>query len=110
MTSHKTKKYYRSAKIVYEKVREVSEQIRKLDQEVSRKYVVRCALNALNIYRKLSRAERIECKDSYTDLKKEILRDYAYGDKALYMRCYGTFPWFCYKVYEKKFGKISERK
>lgn len=106
MTSRKNRKHFLSAKAVYEKVRNVSEQIEKLDDEVARRYVVRCAFNALNMYRKLSSIERREGKVDYKELKAMILEDKAYGDKALYMRCYGMFPWFCYKVYEKTLGRF----
>ena len=101
MTSGKNQKHYVSAKKVYEKVRDVSEQIGKIKDDTARKYVVRCAFNALNMYRKLSNAERRTSKTEYTNLKKEILGNNAYNDNALKMRCYGTFPWVCYKVCEK---------
>ena len=106
MTSRKNKKHYDSAKVVYEKVRDVSAQIGRLEDETSRIYVVRCAFNALSMYRKLSKTERKASKESYKNLKKEIQKDRAYSEQALYMRCYGTFPWFCYKVYEKSLGKV----
>ena len=106
MTSGKNQKHYVSAKKVYEKVRDVSEQIGKIKDDTARKYVVRCAFNALNMYRKLSNAEQKENRESYLELKKEIRNAHAYSDKALHMRCYGTFPWFVYKVYEKSLGRI----
>lgn len=106
MTSGKNQKHYVSAKKVYEKVRDVSEQIGKIKDDTARKYVVRCAFNALNMYRKLSNAEQKEHRESYLELKREIRNAHAYDDKALYMRCYGTFPWFIYKLYEKSLGRI----
>jgi len=106
MTSRKNKKHFVSAKVVYKKVRDVSEQMGCLEDDTARSYVVRCAFNALNMYKKLSDMERKELLEAYGDLKKNILKDCAYGDNALYMRCYGTFPWFGYKVYEKSLGKI----
>lgn len=106
MTSRKNAKHYLSAKKVYEKVKEVSGQIGKLTDDTARKYVVRCAYNALNMYKKLSTAEQKEHKESYDKLKKEIQKERAYDDKALYMRCYGTFFWFVYKVYEKTLGRL----
>lgn len=106
VTSRKSKKNYLSARTVYQKVKEVSEENDKLGDEISNTYVTRCAFNALNIYRKLSNADRKECKVDYKKLKAMISEDRAYGNKSLYMRCYGTVPWFCYKVYEKSLGKI----
>lgn len=106
MTSRKNQKHYISAKKVYEKVREVSEELGKIEDDAARKYVVRCAFNALNIYKKLSNAEKRKNKESYLELKKYIRNAHAHGEQALYMRCYGTFPWFVYKVYEKSIGRI----
>lgn len=106
MTSRKNLKHYISTMKVYKKSKEISEQIGKLEDDTARKYVVRCALNALNMYNKLSKVERKVNKESYIELKKEILHAHAYGDKALHMRCYGTFPWFVYKAYEKTFERI----
>lgn len=106
MTSRKNQKHYISAKKVYEKVRDVSEELGKLEDDTARKYVVRCAFNALNIYKKLSNTEQRENRESYLELKKEIRNAHAYGDKALYMRSYGTFFWFGYKVYEKSLGRF----
>lgn len=106
MTSRKNKKHYVSAQVVYEKVRNFSRENGNLEDEVASKYVVRCAFNALNMYKKLQNAEQKECKTEYRRLKKDILNENAYGDKALYMRCYGTLPWFCYKVFEKIFMRF----
>ncbi len=106
MTSRKNQKHYISAKKVYEKVRDVSQELGILEDDTARKYVVRCAFNALNIYKKLSNVEQRENKESYLVLKKDIRKAHAHGDQALYMRCYGTFPWFVYKVYEKSLGRF----
>lgn len=103
MTSKRTKKNYLSAGVVYKKVRNVSSELKKLDDKTAQDYIVRCAFNALNLYKELNREERIECKKDYQELKKDILANNAYGNKALHMRCYGAAPWFCYKVYEKVF-------
>ena len=106
MTSRKNKRHYISATRVYEKVRDVSEQIGKLEDDTARAYVVRCAFNALNMYQKLSYADKKVCREEYLKLKREILEHHAHEDTALKMRCYGTFPWFGYKVYEKSLGRI----
>ena len=110
MTSRKNQKHYVSAKKVYEKVRNVSLELGLLEEDTARKYVVRCAFNALNIYKKMSYVERKENKESYARLKKDIRNAHAHGDQALYMRSYGTFLWFMYKVYEKSLGRILKGK
>jgi hypothetical protein len=100
MTSKKKVKDYVSAKTVYEKVRAyVSE------EEVTKQYVIRCALNALNMYKKLTLQEQKEYKEDYKELKRNILANNAYGHQALKMRCYGVGVWFCYKVFEKIFKR-----
>ena len=106
MTSRKNQRHYISAMMVYKKAREGSEQIGKLEDDTARKYVIRCAFNALNMYNKLSRADKRICKAEYINLKKEIMGNKAYNDNALKMRCYGTFAWFIYKIYEKSLGRI----
>jgi glycosyltransferase involved in cell wall biosynthesis len=100
MTSKKKAKDYVSAKTVYEKVHAyVSE------EEVTKQYVIRCALNVLNMYKKLTLQEQKEYKEDYKELKRNILANNAYGHQALKMRCYGVGVWFCYKVFEKIFKK-----
>jgi hypothetical protein len=37
---------------------------------------------------------------------ESILKEKAYGDKALKMRCYGKVFWFIYKVFEKTVGRL----
>ena len=108
MTTKVGLKNFVSAMKVYEKVRDVSEELGQLQEETARKYVVRCAFNALNIYKKLSNTEQRENKESYLALKKDIRNAHAHGDQALYMRSYGTFFWFLYKIYEKSLGRISK--
>jgi hypothetical protein len=58
------------------------------------------------MYKKLSSEEQRENKESYLALKKGVRNAHAHGDKALYMRTYGTFYWFIYKLYEKSLGRI----
>lgn len=106
MTSKKKKKNFDSAAVVYHKVKDVSDKLDIIDDESSKTYIVRCAFNALNMYKDLSSQERAECKSDYKKLKQDILQNKAFGSKALHMRCYGVFPWFCYKVYEKTFRKL----
>lgn len=106
MTSKKKKKNFYSASVVYNKVKDVSNNLEIIEDESSKTYIVRCAFNALNMYKDLSSQERAECKSDYKKLKQDILQNKAFGSKALHMRCYGVFPWFCYKVYEKTFRKL----
>ncbi|MBQ2724518.1 MAG: glycosyltransferase [Clostridia bacterium] len=105
MTSAKTRKNFESACEVYRKVREFSEDEGIMQNPISKKYISRCAFNGLNLYRQISRRERKECRDAYKALEEDILKYDAFHNKALYMRCYGTAPWFVYKVWEKLFAR-----
>ena len=101
MTSGKSRKNFESACAIYREVREFSEKANLLHNPVSETYISRCAFNGLNMYRNISRVERRECRDTYKALKKDILNYNAFGNRALYMRCFGIVPWFIYKVWEK---------
>lgn len=105
MTSAKTRKNFDSACEVYRKVREFSEDEGIMQNPISEKYISRCAFNGLNMYRQISKTEQKECREAYKALKEDILKYDAFRNKALYMRCYGTAPWFVYKVWEKLFAR-----
>lgn len=104
--SRKNKKNYISAHIVFDKVIELTIQLENIEEDFAKKYICRCAFNAINIYNQLSRYEQRESKSDYKKLKQDIINNKAFGNKALLMRCYGVFPWFCYKIYEKSFLRI----
>lgn len=101
MTSKKKAKNYSSAKQVYLKVKEISEPDGLIKEDSVRAYITRCAFNAMNNYVALSNKEQQLYRDDYQSLKKHILQNHAYGNKALYYRCYGIIPWAVYKIYEK---------
>ena len=106
MTTKKNKKYFDSICRVYEEVLAFSKKENKLHSEVAKKYIARCAFNVFNNYEKLNREDKNHCKKQLEKIKKSILKDNAYGDKALKMRCYGKIFWFIYKVYEKTVGRL----
>lgn len=106
VTSKKTARHYLSCKAVYEEIKTFSENIGKYEDATAKAFVVRCAYNALDNYLKISTAEKEKYKNDYKSLKKSILKDNAYGDTALKMRCYGKIFWFVYKVFEKTVGRL----
>lgn len=106
VTSKKTSRHFLSCKSVYEEIKDFSVKIGKIQDETANAFVVRCAFNALETYTKLSKKDQREYKAAYEELKKTILKDNAYGNKALKMRCYGKAFWFVYKVFEKTVGRI----
>lgn len=101
MTSKKSKRNFYSACEVYRKIKDVAIEIDKLNEPITKKYIVRCAFNALNYYNPLNWSEKKACKNDYRALKREIMQAGAHQNRALRFRCYGTIFWFIYKVYEK---------
>ncbi len=106
MTSQKSKKYFDSICRVYEEVLSFSKKENKIHLEVAQKYIARCAFNVFNNYEKLNREDKNNSKKQLKEIKNIILKDNAYGNKALKMRCYGKAFWFIYKVFEKTVGRI----
>ncbi len=106
MTSPKSQKYFDSICRVYEEVLKFSKRENKFHLAVAKKYIARCAFNVFNNYEKLNREEEKNCKKKSVEIKKTVLKDNAYGNKALKMRCYGKAFWFIYKVFEKTIGRL----
>lgn len=105
MTSKKSKKYFESAVKLYEHIRDFAELRHISDNEAVKKYTARNAYNVFNNYEKLVSEDKNECKKVLASVKKDILKNNAYGDIALKMRCYHKLLWAGYKVY----GKLSGR-
>lgn len=101
MTSKKTAKNYLSAEKVYYAVRQTSANLGIMQNDMAKDYIARCAFNSLNYYVSLKPKDKLEFRTAYKKMKKHILRNQSYGNKALQMRCYGRVPWAIYKVYEK---------
>lgn len=110
VTSKKTQRHFRSCRDVYEEIRDYSEKIGKTGDYMATEYTVRCAFNALDTYKKISKEDQKICKNEYKALKKDILSHAAFGNTALKMRCYGKVYWFIYKVFEKTAGKLLKGK
>lgn len=110
VTSRKTKRHFRSCRDVYQEIRDYSKAIGKTGDYMATEYTVRCAFNALDTYKKISKEDRKICKKEYKALKKDILSNSAFGNTALKMRCYGKAFWFIYKALEKTAGKLLKGK
>ncbi|MEE1011269.1 MAG: glycosyltransferase family 2 protein [Acutalibacteraceae bacterium] len=108
VTSKKSQRHFRSCRDVYEEIRDYSEKIGKSCDYMATEYTVRCAFNALDTYKKISRKDQLICKSEYKTLKKNILSYSAFGDTALKMRCYGKIFWFIYKIFEKTVGRLKK--
>ena len=107
MTSKKNKKYFESVAKVYRTLLEFSKKNNILEEASVKKYICRNAFNVFNNYKKLSSEDKRACKKELIAVKKDILKNNAYGDTALKMKCYSDILWFLYKVFEKTIGKLK---
>ena len=110
VTSKKSQRHFRSCHDVYEEIRDFSQKIGKTGDYMATEYTVRCAFNALDTYKKISKADQKLCRNEYKVLKKDILSYSAFGNTALKMRCYGKAFWLIYKVFEKTVGRLLKGK
>ncbi len=108
MTSSKSKKHFTSCVEVYTANAEFAKQINQTDVSAANGFVCRCAFNIFNVYEKLDKSDKKICKAELKKVKKDILRNEAFGDTALKMRCYGKVFWFIYKVFEKTVGRLKK--
>ncbi len=108
VTSKKSQRHFRSCRDVYEEIRDFSQKIGKTGDYMATEYTVRCAFNALDTYKKISKADQKLCRNEYKVLKKDILSYSAFGNTALKMRCYGKAFWFIYKIFDKTVGRLMK--
>lgn len=101
MTSAKSKKHFLSCVEVYR----LNTDFTKVPDEASASFICRCAFNVFNVYEKLNKPDKKECKKELAECKKEILACNAHGNKALKMRCKGKIFWVIYKLFEKVFKR-----
>lgn len=103
MTSKRTEKNLNSAATVY---REVAAFMKSLPENYSsNSHIIRCAFNFLQVYRSMSSDVKKNNKAMYADIKKDILKNDAYGDTALKLDCYSHLLWFLYKGINKVFNR-----
>lgn len=104
MTSTKSISNFESCVQVFKEVLSFS-QLNKIETtEAATKYLIRCAFNIFNVFEKLSKEDKASAEKLLVEMKKYILLNNAFGNKALKMRCYGKVFWFFQKVIEKILG------
>lgn len=111
MTSSKTKKHFLSCI-------EVCKANTKFTYEIFNgnphyecyQYLSRCAFNVFNVYEKLCKIDRKNCRNDLKEFKEFICINNSFGNTALRMRCYGKAFWFAYKVFEKSAGRLMKGK
>lgn len=108
MTSAKSKKHFDGCIAVYSHNAEFTKKLNENDTSAAYEFVSRCAFNTFNVYEKLGKADKKSCKTELKTAKKDILKNKAFGNKALKMRCYGKTFWFIYKVFEKTVGRLMK--
>lgn len=106
MTSNKTIQHFNSIVAVFNELVLFSVKLSEDLSNVQKTYIARFAFNVFNIYDKLTEKDKKICKEHLIQVKNRILKDNAYGNKALKMRCYGKAFWFVYKVFEKTIGRL----
>lgn len=105
VTSKKSERYFSSCCYVYNDIKNYSKE-RGLDNSyIAKEFIVRCAFNCFNIYEKLSKNDKKENKKKIKAISDDILKNNAFGNKALQMRCYGKIFWVIYKLVEIPFMK-----
>ena len=111
MTSAKSKKHFLSCIDVCKANNDFTLSLFGTDIPVEcYQYLVRCASNVFNVYEKLSKADRIECRNNLEIFKQYVIDNNAFFDTALKMRCYGKAFWFAYKLFDKTVGRLLKGK
>lgn len=98
-TAKKTEYNFISAATVYYTLVEFNKNISKSRQ--NQNHIIRCAFNALNIYRELNPKEKASNKMNYENLVKDIKANNYFGSKELEFRCKGYVYWLAYKMKNK---------
>lgn len=101
MTSAKSKKHFTSCLVVYKNNSDFTSKLNFNDKKIFYKYVCRCAFNVFNVYEKLNKKDKKSCKSELKNFRNDVLKNNAFEDKSLKMRCYGKAVWFAYKIFEK---------
>lgn len=101
MTSRPKTRNFLSAKTVFEKACDLSDEININECESSKLYLAKCAYNAMNIFKRMEKSEHHAMKGEYKAIKLLCSKYSYFGDKALKMRCRGKLFWFVYKALTK---------
>ena len=107
MTSSKTKKHFTSCIDVSEiNTKFTHKSFKNTASDEIYQYLSRCAFNVFNVYEKLNKKDKKACKSRLRSFRNDVLRNNAFEDKALKMRCYGKTFWFIYKIFEKTVSRL----
>ncbi len=110
MTSKKSKKHFTSCISVYRHNSDFAKELKQEDNGAAIGFVCRCAFNVFNVYEKLDKKYKKDCKNDLIIFTKDVLANNAFGNTALKMRCHGKAFWFIYKIFEKTVGRLLKGK
>lgn len=104
MTSKKNIKYFDSTVILYKHLLQFVENNKLYENVAVKKYIARISYNVFNNYDALSKNDQRTVSKIFSEIKKDILKNNAFGDTALKLKCYNNVLWFIYKAIKKVFG------
>ncbi len=110
MTSSKSIKHFTGCLAVYNNNCAFLKELQQDNLSCAKEFVCRCAFNVFNVYEKLSKSDKKNCKKELSDFRNTVLENKAFGNTALRMRCYGKTFWIIYKIYEKTVGRLLKGK
>lgn len=104
MTSKKNVKYFDSTVILYKHILQFIENNKLSENAAVKKYITRISFNVFNNYNALSKSDKKTVAETFSEIKKDILKNNAFDDTALKLKCYSNVLWFVYKGFKKVFG------
>lgn len=107
MTSLMTNYKFFSACKVYEELINFCQSQNILLHETARSYLAKYANTILNIYFHLKSHDKKVCKSKFIEIKKNILKNYAFNNTSLRIRCHSYIFWGCYKIFQKTLGCLK---
>lgn len=105
MTSKRSPKYFNSMISVYRYILDFTHNHALTDNKAVKKYLSRIANNVINNFEKLDKADKLNERVKFIEIKKNILQNNAFDDTALKLKCYSKLLWFVYKVFCKLIGR-----
>ncbi len=104
MTSTKNIKYFESIVFVYNRILQFAENNKLSENDAVKKYIIRIAYNVFNNHNALSKIDKKSASATFSEIKKDIIKNNAFGDTALKFKCYNNVLWIFYKSIKKIFG------
>ncbi len=104
-TTRKTELAYKSSLGIYYDLYEFYEKASGEKKEVTAKYISQNAVRVFNKYGQLDKQKRNEYEIAQREFKAHVIKNDAYGDRALKYKCRNELLWLCFKLKNKIFGR-----